>query len=179
MPQKFNYIDFSNSITSVPRKSASLSKDRYISNEFMELEWEGIWTKTWLFAGVVSDLAEVGDFFVYDIGRESIVITRNEEMKISAFYNVCQHRGNKIVTIESGSFNKVSCPYHGWTYSLNGRLEHVPDRELFEGGVPCEKHSLKPVRVSIWAGLIFVNMDEKFIFIGNFSWPNYRSVETI
>ena len=171
MPQKFNYIDFSNSITSVPRKSASLSKDRYISNEFMELEWEGIWTKTWLFAGVVSDLAEVGDFFVYDIGRESIVITRNEEMKISAFYNVCQHRGNKIVTIESGSFNKVSCPYHGWTYSLNGRLEHVPDRELFEGGVPCEQHSLKPVRVSVWAGLIFVNMDEKSSSLETFLGP--------
>ena len=171
MPQKFNYIDFSNSITSMPRKSASLSKDRYISNEFMDLEWEGIWTKTWLFTGIESDLAEVGDFFVYDIGRESIVITRDEEMKISAFYNVCQHRGNKIVTIESGSFNKVSCPYHGWTYSLNGKLEHVPDRELFKGGVPCEEHSLKPVRVSIWAGLIFVNMDEKSSSLETFLGP--------
>ena len=79
MPQKFNYIDFSEEISSLPRKSASLSKDRYISSDFMEMEWNGIWTKSWLFAGLISDIEEIGDFFVYDIGRESIVITRNED----------------------------------------------------------------------------------------------------
>ena len=154
MPQKFNYIDFSKEISSLPSKSASLSKDRYISRDFMAMEWDGIWTKTWLFAGIEADITEIGDFFVYDIGRESIVITRDENDRISAFYNVCQHRGNKIVTLESGSFNKISCPYHGWSYALSGKLEHVPDRELFEGGVPCGEKSLKPVRVSVWAGLI-------------------------
>ena len=89
MPQKFNYIDFSKEIISLPRKSASLSKERYISEDFMKMEWEGIWTKTWLFAGIEADIKEIGDFFVYDIGRESIVITRDESEKISAFYNVC------------------------------------------------------------------------------------------
>ena len=122
MPQTFNYIDFSEKLTATLDKSASLSKDRYISEDFMRSEWNGIWTKAWLFAGLESDLSETGDFFVYDIGRESIVITRNDENEISAFYNVCQHRGNKIVTLESGSFNKVSCPYHGWTYGLDGTL---------------------------------------------------------
>ena len=160
MPQTFNYVDFSETLTSSLDKSASLSKDRYISEDFMQSEWEGIWTKAWLFAGLESDLLEPGDFFIYDIGRESIVITRNDENEISAFYNVCQHRGNKIVTLESGSFSKVSCPYHGWTYGLDGTLEHVPDRELFKEGVPCEEKSLKPVKVSVWAGLVFINMDE-------------------
>ena len=160
MPQTFNYVDFSETLTSSLDKSASLSKDRYISEDFMQSEWEGIWTKAWLFAGLESDLLEPGDFFIYDIGRESIVITRNNENEISAFYNVCQHRGNKIVTLESGSFSKVSCPYHGWTYGLDGTLEHVPDRELFKEGVPCEEKSLKPVKVSVWAGLVFINMDE-------------------
>ena len=158
MPQKFNYIDFSKEIPSLPRKSASLSKDRYISEDFMEMEWNGIWAKTWLFAGIESDIKEIGDFFVYDIGRESIVITRDESEKISAFYNVCQHRGNKIVTLESGSFNKVSCPYHGWSYA-------------FEGGVSCEEKSLKKVKVSVWAGLIFINMDENSSSLETFLGP--------
>ena len=171
MPQKFNYIDFSKEISSLPSKSASLSKDRYISRDFMAMEWDGIWTKTWLFAGIEADITEIGDFFVYDIGRESIVITRDENERISAFYNVCQHRGNKIVTLESGSLNKISCPYHGWSYALNGKLEHVPDRELFEGGVPCEEKSLKSVRVSVWAGLIFINMDENSPSLETFLGP--------
>lgn len=158
MPQTFNYVDFSETLTSTLDKSASLSKDRYISKDFMQLEWDGIWTKAWLFAGLESDLLEPGDFFVYDIGRESIVITRNDENQISAFYNVCQHRGNKIVTLEFGSVSKVSCPYHGWTYGLDGTLEHVPDRELFKEGVPCEEKSLKLVNVEIWAGMVFINM---------------------
>ena len=171
MPQTFNYIDFSEKLTATLDKSASLSKDRYISKDFMQSEWEGIWTKAWLFAGLESDLLEPGDFFIYDIGRESIVITRNDENEISAFYNVCQHRGNKIVTLESGSFRKVSCPYHGWTYGLDGTLEHVPDRELFKEGVPCDKKSLKPVKVSVWAGLVFINMDENSSSLETFLGP--------
>jgi phenylpropionate dioxygenase-like ring-hydroxylating dioxygenase large terminal subunit len=171
MPQTFNYVDFSETLTSSLDKSASLSKDRYISEDFMQSEWEGIWTKAWLFAGLESDLLEPGDFFIYDIGRESIVITRNNENEISAFYNVCQHRGNKIVTLESGSFSKVSCPYHGWTYGLDGTLEHVPDRELFKEGVPCEEKSLKPVKVSVWAGLVFINMDKNSSSLETFLGP--------
>ena len=171
MPQTFNYIDFSEKLTATLDKSASLSKDRYISKDFMQSEWEGIWTKAWLFAGLESDLLEPGDFFIYDIGRESIVITRNDENEISAFYNVCQHRGNKIVTLESGSFSKVSCPYHGWTYGLDGTLEHVPDRELFKEGVPCDKKSVKPVKVSVWAGLVFINMDENSSSLETFLGP--------
>ena len=171
MPQTFNYVDFSETLTSSLDKSASLSKDRYISEDFMQSEWEGIWTKAWLFAGLESDILEPGDFFIYDIGRESIVITRNDENEISAFYNVCQHRGNKIVTLESGSFSKVSCPYHGWTYGLDGTLEHVPDRELFKEGVPCEEKSLKPVKVSVWAGLVFINMDDNASSLETFLGP--------
>tara|TARA_B110000014_G_C20125496_1_gene599118 strand:+ start:109 stop:1482 length:1374 start_codon:yes stop_codon:yes gene_type:complete len=160
MPQRFNFIDFSSSIRAEPHKEASLSTDRYTTPDFMKLEWDNIWTKTWLFAGLESDLEEIGDFFVYDIGRESIIITRNAEKGLSAFYNVCQHRGNKLLSIETGSVKKISCPYHGWTYNLEGKLQFVPDRELFKDGVSCDQRSLKPVQVSTWSGLIFINMDK-------------------
>ena len=160
LPQRFDHINFSEEITSDPECKATLSSNRYTSNDFMNTEWEKIWTQSWLFAGLESDLKEVGDFFVYDIGRESIIITRNENKDISAFYNVCQHRGNKIFTLEWGSVKKVSCPYHGWTYGLDGKLKKVPDEELFEGGVPCDEKSLKLVHVETWAGLVFINMNK-------------------
>ena len=122
------------------------------------MEWDKIWTKCWLFAGLESDVKEIGDFFVYDIGRESIIITRNEENKISAFYNACQHRGNKILSMDVGWVKQVTCPYHGWTYGLDGELKKVPDEELFPGDVSCSENSLKPVHVETWAGMVFVNM---------------------
>lgn len=171
MPQRFNYIDFSEEITSDPKHKAILSTDRYTNTEFMQSEWDKIWTKTWLFAGLVSDIQEVGDFFVYDIGRESIIVTRNEAKKISAFYNVCQHRGNKILSLECGSVKKVSCPYHGWTYKLNGKLEKIPDVELFNQKFSCDEKSLKPVRVETWAGLVFINMTEESASLETFLGP--------
>lgn len=158
MPQRFDFINFTEDITSDPKNTADLSSDRYISNDFMKMEWDKIWTKCWLFAGLESDVKEIGDFFVYDIGRESIIITRNEENKISAFYNACQHRGNKILSMDVGWVKQVTCPYHGWTYGLDGELKKVPDEELFPGDVSCSENSLKPVHVETWAGMVFVNM---------------------
>ena len=132
MPQRFDQIDFSKNIIADPKFEAELSSDRYTCPDFMKLEWEKIWTQCWLFAGLESDIKEVGDFFVYDIGRESIIVTRNEDKQISAFYNTCQHRGNKILTIESGWVQNVSCPYHGWTYGLDGQLNKVPDEVIYD-----------------------------------------------
>ena len=108
VPQRFDHIDFSKEVTSDPKHNAKLSSDRYTCPDFMQLEWEKIWTQCWLFAGLESDIKDVGEFFVYDIGRESIIVTRNENNKISAFYNSCQHRGNKILTQESGWVKQVS-----------------------------------------------------------------------
>lgn len=159
MPQPTTYIDFSDGPPAKPQKSATLDADRYSSPEFMAREWETIWTKTWLLAGVVSDVAEPGDYFVFEIGPESIIITRTEEGDVSAVYNACQHRGNKIFTNHTGNVAAISCPYHGWTYELDGTLKKVPDEERFTQGLPCDQLSLKPVNVEVRVGLVWINMD--------------------
>ena len=161
MPQKFDPINFSDDITADSEFDASLSSDRYTSRDFMEKEWDMLWTQCWLFAGIRSDLKEPGDFFIYDIGRESIIVTLNENLEVSAFYNTCQHRGNKILTINSGWVKQLSCPYHGWTYSLKGELIKIPDEELFDEGICKKEKSLKEVNVEVWAGLIFINMSDQ------------------
>ena len=138
---------------------ARLDKQRYTSGQMMAAEWEGLWTRCWLFAGLVSDIPEAGDFFLYELGQESIVVLRDEAGEIGAFYNVCQHRGNRLLTSTSGAVVQLACPYHGWRYSLDGQLQQVPDAERFCPEVQFQERSLKPVRVETWAGLVWINLD--------------------
>jgi hypothetical protein len=74
---------------------------RYTSREFMEREWQHLWPRVWLLAGVVSDIPQPGDYFTYDHGHESFVVVRQQDMGIKAFYNVCPHRGNRIALTAS------------------------------------------------------------------------------
>ena len=147
--------------TMAPRTAtrATLHKQCYTSDSALQAEWQGIWTRCWLFSGLVSDLADSGDYFVYQIGRESVVILKDERGDIRAFYNVCQHRGNRIFTSESGSIQQVACPYHGWQYGLDGALREIPDEQRFCPEVDRSQRSLKPVKLAVWAGLIWINMD--------------------
>jgi phenylpropionate dioxygenase-like ring-hydroxylating dioxygenase large terminal subunit len=159
MPQKSTYLDFDGGPSAKPAHHAVLDAHRYNSVEFMQREWDRMWTRTWLLAGVESDAADPGDFFVFELGPESIIVTRNREGALTAMYNACQHRGNRILTRERGSLPAFTCPYHGWRYDLEGKLLLVPDADRFEQGTPCDRLSLKPVRVESWAGLVWINMD--------------------
>ena len=80
-----------------------ITGERYYSEEFMHKEWEHVWTKTWLIAGLEDQLQKAGDRITCEVGKESILCTRDEEGKIRAFYNVCQHRGNRLVHEECSS----------------------------------------------------------------------------
>lgn len=160
MPQDNRYVPFAGAPDPRPEARATLDREHYAGAETMRGEWEHMWRKVWLLAGVEQDVAEPGDFFTFDIGRESILIARTEQGTLSAVYNVCQHRGNRLQALPYGSvLNAHSCPYHGWSYDLDGRLRSVPDAERFPQGVDCAKLSLKPVQVQVWAGLVWINMD--------------------
>ena len=76
-------------------------------------------------------LAEPGDYFVFDIARESILVSRTQAGALAAFYNVCQHRGARVVVNDRGWVQNFVCPYHGWTYGWDGHLDHLPDPERF------------------------------------------------
>ena len=143
------------------RPNTDFRKDRYISPVWMEREWEHIWRRSWLLAGLESDIAEPGDFFVFDLGREQILVTRDSGGTARAFYNVCQHRGNRLVSAERGHLNQFRCAYHAWTYDLQGQLTVVPHKDEFPAGVPCAERSLKPVHIGMWDGFVFVCMADR------------------
>jgi phenylpropionate dioxygenase-like ring-hydroxylating dioxygenase large terminal subunit len=159
MAQTTKLADFPGGISASAPTQVRVDKEQFTSAEFMALEWAHIWTRTWLFAGLISDLEDAGDYFVYELARESIVVMRNDEGELSAFYNVCQHRGNRLFANESGWVAEVVCPYHGWRYTTEGTLSHVPDAERFVEDISVEQRSLKPVRLQVWAGLVWINMD--------------------
>ena len=134
-------------------------KDGYFSREFMQLEWERLWPRTWLIAGVVSDIPKVGDYFLFNIGHESIIVTRTDD-GIKAFYNVCSHRGARLVTEERGNRKVFVCPFHSWSFHNNGELRRITDEETFHPDVVKHRPGLTPVRCDTKAGIIFINMDD-------------------
>src|SRR3546814_5778410 len=89
-------------------------------------------TKIWTLAGFVCDIPHVGDYFRYDLGAESFLIVRSETDRIQAFYNVCPHRGNQIVTSDFGTVRDVfTCAFHGWSFGINGDLQSISDEETY------------------------------------------------
>jgi phenylpropionate dioxygenase-like ring-hydroxylating dioxygenase large terminal subunit len=144
----------------VDHGTARISPERYYDPLWMTREWERLWTKAWLIAGVVSDVRESGDYFTFEVGRESFVVTRTEHGELHAFYNVCPHRGNRLVRNEFGSLPQFTCSFHSWQFGLDGRLLRITDEHTFRPEVVRHRPCLRPVRCEAHAGLIFINMDE-------------------
>ena len=151
--------DFADGTPARTARRATLEASRYTDPAVMVPEWQQIWTRCWLFAGLASDIPDAGDFFVFDLGRESIVVLRDDSGTVRAFYNVCQHRGNRIFASRAGSVARIACPYHGWSYALDGVLQEVPDGQRFSPVVDHSERSMKPVRVAEWAGMVRLSMD--------------------
>ena len=137
-----------------------ISPDRYISHDFMKSEWENMWTKTWLMACSSSDVKKVGDYFNFNIGKESIIVMRSSEDKVSAFYNVCPHRGNKLFYEDFGFVQDIGCSFHGWKFNLDGTNQLVSDSETFRDEVLCYDLDLSSVKVEEECGFVWVTMHE-------------------
>ncbi len=144
--------------TADPAVIANYSTNRYVDGGYMEKEWEHVWRKSWLLAGLESDVQKPGDYFVFDMGREQILVTRTASGRVQGFYNVCQHRGNLLVDQERGHADSFRCAYHAWTYDTEGTLKIIPYQERFAKGVPCAERSLRKVHTDVWDGFVFVSL---------------------
>lgn len=127
----------------------------------MRAEWKHLWTRTWQIAGRESDVRNVGDYFRYNVGPESLIIVRSEDQSLRAFYNTCQHRGTRLVTEDFGNRRTFRCPFHSWSWKINGQLAHLTDRETFREQAAARNLDLPEVRVDTWGGFVFICMDDK------------------
>ena len=135
-----------------------ITGDRYTSKEFKDQEWTHMWRRVWMIAGMADDCAAPGDFFTCDLGHEPLLFVRGKD-GINGFYNICQHRGAKLVLQEKGSMDSFSCIYHGWKYGLEGELVEAQDRDDFERD-PCEHVRLADFRTEIFAGFVWYCLDD-------------------
>jgi phenylpropionate dioxygenase-like ring-hydroxylating dioxygenase large terminal subunit len=133
--------------------------ERYTSRAFFEREFESMWTKVWLLLGREDEIRNPGDWQREDVGPESILMVRQHDGSIKAFYNVCQHRGNRLVFDEKGHVRRFICKYHSWAYLPDGTLNFAQDAEDFAQGNPCGKVTLRSLPCETFAGFIWVNMD--------------------
>ncbi len=131
--------------------------ERYTSRAFHDLEVEKVWKKAWQFACREEQLPEPGDHVVYDIAHLSLVIVRGRDMQIRAFHNVCLHRGRRLKDFAGGG-DELRCPFHGWTWDLDGSLRELPCRWDFPS-VDRDEYALPEAKVATWGGFVFVNMD--------------------
>ena len=128
----------------------------YYSTEFLKLEKNHLFKERWLLAGHISDIPHPQNYITFDAVGERALIIRNQDGKVRAFHNVCRHRGAKLLDSERGTCGRtLSCPFHGWTYCLDGELLSVPAVQTFED-LDLGQNGLVPLDLEIWMGFLFV-----------------------
>ena len=138
------------------RSGHALEQGFYRSAEVFEKEVERIFLKTWILAGHQSQVPEPGDFFVLKIAGESIIIVRSDDERINALVNVCRHRGSRVCLEEQGRVSRFVCPYHAWTYDLNGNLQAAPQ---VMDKLDLGKYPLRRAKLENFQGMLFINFD--------------------
>ena len=134
----------------------TLPGDAYYSQEIFAQEQEKIFEKMWICAVRASDVAKPGDFKTVQIGRESLIISRNRKKEPRAFFNVCRHRGARVCSEESGTGKRsFQCPYHAWTYDLDGKLIAAPNLTKMPD-IGREEYGLHKAHIREWLGYLWV-----------------------
>ena len=141
----------------VPSRSSSIHKICYISSEFLDIERQEVFEKSWQFVCHEEKLRDAGSYVVTEIQGKSVFVARTDGGELKAFYNVCKHRAHELLSGE-GRTKLITCPYHAWVYKLDGTLFNARRSELIENFNKSEI-CLTGVRVELFCGFVFVNLD--------------------
>jgi phenylpropionate dioxygenase-like ring-hydroxylating dioxygenase large terminal subunit len=138
-----------------------ISGERFTSREYFRDEWARMWMRTWHIGGVAYQAPNPGDYLVTDLGAESFLIVRQDDGRLRAYYNVCPHRGTRLLAGPDGHMARITCPYHGWQFNSAGVCTHAPNASDYRQGSPCGKVSLSEVRCEELFGFVWFTMDPK------------------
>jgi Rieske 2Fe-2S family protein len=133
----------------------TLPQRYFVSSDIFAAEKERIFARQWILVGHQSELAKAGDYILADVAGESIIIVRDKTGETHAFYNVCRHRGSRLCEDRAGHLSAIQCPYHAWTYSLDGELLSAPQ---MHASFDKSQYSLQSANLGLWAGFLFVNL---------------------
>ena len=142
----------------MPETARTLPARFYLDPQYFQREMDQLFARMWICAGRTEQVDAPGRFFIREVLGEPIIVTRSQS-RVTAFFNVCRHRGTQLCTETQGTFpGSIQCPYHAWTYDLDGRLIGAPHMDE----VPHfrkEDYPLHGVRADVWDGHIFINLD--------------------
>lgn len=161
MPTEQDFVAINQGYVSNPSRSLSLKADAYVEDRWFNADLSKIISKSWQWVCHVEKLREPGSYVTIEIARNPIVIVRDNDLTLRAFYNVCKHRAHHLL-VGDGRVNKLMCPYHAWTYKLDGQLIRAPHTESlvdFDPKAIC----LEQVRVEEFCGFVFVNLDPQAV----------------
>jgi choline monooxygenase len=185
MPEIYNIIDKKKlDVVNKPiSKAHGLPNECYTSKEYTLIERKKLFEDKWVAIGVASSLPNVGDAKPFDLLGIPLLIVRNKKNKIKVFHNICSHRGSKLVTEARKNKNVIRCPYHSWSYNLDGDLiatPHIGGMNKHESpGFKKSNSNLKEVKSSVWLDLIMININnnemsfEKYIKPLNDRWSKF------
>lgn len=148
-----------------------ITGERYYSKTFAQQEWDHLWKKIWHVAGRTCELQEPGDYLVHDFMHESVIVVRQDDGTLRAFYNSCGHRGQRLAWENSHAVSGFHCPYHGWLWGRDGVLRQAQDTHDFPQGNPCGTLSLKELRCDTWGGMIWYTMSDSALPLREFLEP--------
>lgn len=133
----------------------------YTSAEVFDEETERIFTRGWWCVGRAEDVAQPGEYFLAPVGWESLIVVRGRTGALRAFYNVCRHRGTRLCEAERGRFSEtIQCPYHAWTYTIDGQLIGAPHMNEV-AGFDKKQYPLRTVALAEWEGFLFVSLAQE------------------
>ncbi|HJL58645.1 MAG: aromatic ring-hydroxylating dioxygenase subunit alpha [Pelagibacteraceae bacterium] len=152
----------------------SLDRPFYVNDKIFDLDIKNIFSKQWVFVGHTSRIPNIGDYFLFDIGNESMIIIRDKENIIHAHYNVCRHRGSHICLETEGNKKLLLCPYHAWSFNLDGTIKSA---RLMEEDFNKDEWSLHKCNLKVFEGLIFINLSENPCDFEEFIEPTRKYIE--
>jgi len=136
-----------------------LPVEAYTSQEWFDQEQRNIFGNSWQFAGFVEDIQDAGDYITVQCGHQNIVIVKGRDQRLRAFHNLCRHRGTQLLRAVGKKQKALTCPYHDWTYDLNGQLISVPEKESEFPDLELDQICLHKASVDIWRGILWVHPD--------------------
>ncbi|MBA4095431.1 MAG: ring-hydroxylating oxygenase subunit alpha [Rhodospirillum sp.] len=166
-PTKQQFAAIKSGYHSDPSQSLSLRADAYTDPQWYQVDLQEIISKAWQWVCHAEKLREPGSFVTIEIAGKPIVVVRDREGTLRAFYNVCKHRAHKLLTGE-GKAARITCPYHAWTYKLDGQLVGAPHTQHLQNFDP-KAIWLEPVQVEEFCGFVYVNLDAKSETLGKLS----------
>ncbi len=165
----------SDGFDAVPERSYTLPARSYVQQGYLDVERDALFDRNWQYVCHAEGLREPGDYVAFEIQGQGLFAIRDRDSELRAFYNVCQHRAHELLSGQGNTRNTITCPYHAWSYHLDGRLRAARRSEFIENFDPAEI-CLRAVQVEEFCNLVFANLDEKALPLADLSGGLQREI---